>query len=116
VRSIVVSADGTVLVAGDANGHAYVWPINGGKPKEDLSAPGSGSVNSVAFEASSTASNTTIAAGDNNGNIYLWLYRLTGTRTDAGSEGVLSAAYSPQGNFLAAADKNGHIYIRSVGS
>ena len=116
VRSILVSTDGTVIVAGDANGHVYVWPINGGKLKENLPDPRSGGVNSVAFEASNTASNTTIAAGDNNGRIYLWLYKLISTQTNPGSEGVLSVAYSPQGKFLAAADKNGHIYIRSVGS
>ena len=116
VRSVLISTDGTVLVAGDANGHVYVWPINGGKPKENLSDPDSGGVNSVAFEASDTPSSTTIAAGDDNGNIYFWLYTLTGIQKSPGSESVLSVAYSPQGNFLAAADKNGHIYIRNVGS
>jgi len=71
----------------------------------------SGGVNSVAFEAS----NTTIAAGDNNGDIYLRLYKLIGTEKIRGAIGVLSAAHSPQGDFLGVADKNGHIYIRSVG-
>jgi WD40 repeat protein len=107
VRSVAFSYDGKWVATADANGNAYIWAMPAHTMAHTLHTHTSGSVNTVAF-----SENGKLATGNARGHIYLWAGgRAYEEVTDPASKGVNAIAFTPGGQYLAAADANGHTYL-----
>ncbi len=111
VNSVAFSQNGDTLASGDADGTVRLWNVHTHRPRGDLMGPG-GAVHGVSF-----SSNGLIAAAAEDG-IRLWtvrtrkpLRRRFGYSAAYPEEGV---AFSPDGEELAAASKNGDVKIWSL--
>jgi WD40 repeat protein len=103
VRSVAFNPQGTVLAAGDVNGHTYIFNVQTHRRIADLYTPGSAQVYGVAFSPDGTV----LAAADNDGDTYLWDVAngtLMATLHRPGETELRGVAYSPFGTVIAVAE------------
>jgi hypothetical protein len=115
VTSLAFNPQNNALAAGDANGKIFMWIHTLGNTIAD---PSGSAIRSVTF----TPDNKFVVAGDAAGRVYEWGYTSTGKvvtvgkhpvvpLTDPDSMGVESVSVSSDGQFVAAADVNHHVYV-----
>ena len=117
LTSVAFSPNGKVLAAGASGGQrpgsraqgvTYLLNVSSGKQFQKL-RPGGGA---EAFNPDGTMLAT--AGGPNNSATYLWNANTGGwiaNLPDPHGSGIESVSFSPNGNLLAANDKNGSVYV-----
>lgn len=115
VTSLAFNPQDNVLAAGDANGKIFMWIHFLGNTIDD---PSGSAIRSVAF----TPDDRLLVAGDAAGRVYEWAYTSSGNNVIVGKDPVLSLEdpasksvesvfASSDGEFVAAADANHHVYL-----
>lgn len=117
IRALAYSPDGKRLVAGDENGLLQVWSITGGKYKPKSLVPAhKGTIYAASFGADGR-----LLTGGSDGRVYLWSE--VGGSFDRqhrlGLEGprgeVVSVAFAPTGDLVAASDADGYVHLWALG-
>jgi WD40 repeat protein len=68
INAVTFTPDGSIVAAGDANGHVYLWHAASGGRAGTFTDPSSTGVKAVAV----SPDGKTVAAGDANADVYLW--------------------------------------------
>jgi WD domain, G-beta repeat len=122
VTSLAFNPRSNALAAGDANAEIFLW-IKTKNPGNTIADPSGSPIHSVTF----TPDNKLVVAGDAGGGVYEWGYTSTGKQvtvgkhpvvslTDPDSMGVESVCVSSDGQLVAAADANHHVYLWQGGT
>jgi WD40 repeat protein len=117
VTALAFNPGNNALAAGDANGMIFMW-IKVKTPGSTILDPSGSAIRSVTF----TPNNKFVVAADAGGRVYEWGYTSNGNYVkvdehpvvaliDPNSMGVESVRVSSNGQLMAAADANHHVYL-----
>jgi len=117
IRTLAYSPDGKRLVAGDENGLLRIWNIRDGVYQPENPVPAhKGTIYTARF-----TSDGRLLTGGSDGRVYLWseesgrFDRKRRLGLEGPSAEIVSVAFEPNGNLVAASDADGYVHFWTLG-